>query len=112
MLSVFIGLFEPSVFKTRVYRLRPDYVNPLLGRTFAAWTTVTCMLCVLCGLRMREEPTLYLATLGSFAVAFVKFAAELVAFKTVDMKGAMSPFIISLISVVWMTAGWGTYASY
>ena len=112
MLSVFIGICKPSVFKTKVYRLRPDYVNPLLGRTFAAWTTVTCMLCVLCGLRMEHEPTLYLATLGSFTVAFGKFLAEFLVFKTVDLKGALSPLIISTVSMVWMAAGWGSYAAY
>ena len=112
MLSVVLGVASPDVFKTRVYRLRPDYVNPLLGRTFAAWTLVTCMLCVLCGLRMEEEPTLYLATLGSFAVALVKFAAELLVFKTVDVKGATSPGVIATVSVVWMAAGWGTYSAY
>lgn len=112
MLSVFIGVGKPDVFKTRVYRVRPDYVNPLLGRTFAAWTLVTCMLCVLCGLRMAEEPTLYLATLSSFVVALVKFAGELLVFKTVDVKGAMSPVVIATVSVVWMAAGWGTYSSY
>lgn len=112
MLSVFIGVFKPNVFKERVYRLRPDYVNPLLGRTFAAWTSITCMLCILCGVRMGKEPTLYLATLGSFTVAFVKFASEFAVFKTVDAKGVASPFIISTISMLWMAAGWGTYASY
>ena len=112
MLSVVIGVWKPEVFKTKVYRCRPDYVNPLLGRTFAAWTFVTCMLCVLCAARMEQEPTLYLATLGSFTVAWVKFAAELVVFKTCDLKGAASPFIISTISIAWMALGWGSYASY
>lgn len=91
---------------------RPDYVNPLLGRTFAAWTFVTCMLCVLTAVRMEQEPTLYLATLGSFGVAFLKFAAEFGIYKTVDMKGFMSPLIISSVSIVWMAAGWGTYTAY
>jgi hypothetical protein len=111
MLSVCIGVFSPATFKSTVYRRRPDYVNPLLGRTFAAWTFVTCMLCVLCGMRM-EEPTLYLATLGSFCVAWLKFTSEFAVFKTVDAKGALSPFLISTISIVWMVAGWGTYTSY
>jgi hypothetical protein len=110
-LSVVIGIFKPDIFKKRVFRLRPDYVNPLYGRTFSAWTFVTCMLCVLCAARM-EEPTLYLATMGSFGVALLKFCAEYLVYKTVDTKGFMSPFIISSVSLVWMGAGWGTYTAY
>lgn len=111
MLSVFIGIFKPSVFQEKVYRLRPDQVNPLQGRTFSAWTLVTCMLCVCTAVRM-EEPTLYLATLGSFAIAFLKFSGEFFIFKTVDLKGFLSPLIISSVSIVWMALGWGTYSSY
>jgi hypothetical protein len=84
----------------------------LLGRTFSAWTLVTCMLCVCTAVRMEKEPTLYLATLASFGVAFVKFAAEFFVYKTVDMKGFLSPFVISSVSMVWMASGWGTYSSY
>ena len=59
-----------------------------------------------------EEPTLYLATLGSFAIAFLKFSGEFFIFKTVDLKGFLSPLIISSVSIVWMALGWGTYSSY
>jgi Erg28 like protein len=111
MLSVGIALFKPDLLKSKVYRLRPDWVNPLGGRVFASWTFITCMLCIMCGLRM-QEPTLYLATLGSFIVAFVNFAAEFLIFQTVDVKGFLSPFIISAISIIWLSAGWGTYSSY
>jgi hypothetical protein len=111
MLSVGIGVFAPELFKRKVYRLRPDYVNPLQGRTFACWTLVSCMLCVLCAFRM-QEPTLYLATLGSFWVALIKFTAELHLFRTCDFKGALSPFVVSSVSIAWMTAGWGTLTSY
>jgi Erg28 like protein len=112
MLSVAIGICKPDVFKTKVYRLRPDYVNSLFGRTFASWTFVTCMLCVSCGARMDSEPALYLATLGSFVVALTTFAAEIFVFRTVDFKGGASPLVVSSISIVWMAAGWGTYTGY
>lgn len=111
VLSVFIGYMNPDVFKTKVFRRRPDLVNPLYGRTFATWTAVTCMLCVLCAFNMRE-PTLYLATMGSFAAALLHFGTELVIYKTVDVKGATSPFLVASISLVWMGLGWGTYTSY
>jgi Erg28 like protein len=111
MLSVGVALFKPDLLKSKVYRLRPDWVNPMGGRVFASWTLVTCMLCVLCAFRM-QEPTLYLATLGSFIVAFINFAAEFLVFQTVDFKGFMSPFIVSSISITWLIAGWGTYSAY
>lgn len=111
VLSVFIGFMKPDLFKTKVFRLRPDYVNPLYGRTFATWTAVTCMLCVLCAFNMKE-PTLYLATIGSFVAALLHFGTELLVYKTVDIKGAMSPFLIASISIVWMVWGWGKYSSY
>jgi hypothetical protein len=101
MLSVGIGLMSPNTFKSKVYRLRPDLVNPLVGRTFASWTLVTCMLCVFCALHL-EEPALYSATMASFAVAWLTFVAEFVVFKTVDIKGGLSPMVISTVSLVWM----------
>lgn len=112
MLSVVLGLARPDTFKTRVYRLRPDWVNPLTGRVFASWTSLTCMLCVMCAFRMKQEPTLYLGTMLSFAIAWVNFVCEFLVFQTVDAKGVLSPFIVSTVSVVWMAAGWGVYASY
>ena len=110
-LAVVIGVFFPDVLKTKVFRSRPDYVNPLYGRTFAAWTFVTCMLCVLCAFNM-QEPTLYLATLGSFSVALLHLGSEFVVFRTSDLKGSLSPLIVATVSIVWMVYGWGRYVSY
>jgi hypothetical protein len=108
MLSVFIGVLNPATFKSKVYRRRSDLVNPLVGRTFASWTLVTCILCVCCALHL-EEPTLYAATMASFGVAWVTFVAELVVFKTVDVQGALSPMIVSTASLVWMAREWGVH---
>lgn len=109
--SVGVGIFKPLIFQSKVYRRRPEQVTHLQGRTFAAWTLTSCMLCGLCAACMHE-PTLYLATMGSFMIAWVKFVAELFIYKTVDVRGAASPFLISSASIIWMATGWGTYAEY
>lgn len=105
MLAVFIGIFAPNKLKSTVFDRRPDLVSPLLGRLFAAWTIMTCALCVACSLDTNNE-TLYATTLFSFVVAWVFFVSEVFICKTVTLRGAMSPFIVATVSAVWLALGY------
>ncbi|CAG9466902.1 unnamed protein product [Pedinophyceae sp. YPF-701] len=104
MLSVFIGILNVDKFKTQLFDLKPEQVTPLYGRTFAAWTAVTCVLCVLCA-RNPTEPSIYHATMASFGVALLHFAAEYFVYETMSLRTVASPGIIASVSFLWMFMG-------
>ena len=81
--------------------------TPLQCRTFATWTLTSCMLCALCAAHPTSKP-LYDATLGSFAIAFGHFVLECFVYGTAR-KGAVTPLIISSLSLTWMVLGRGVY---
>eukprot|EP00882_Tetradesmus_deserticola_P001237 GHRQ01001338.1.p1 GENE.GHRQ01001338.1~~GHRQ01001338.1.p1 ORF type:complete len:161 (+),score=43.75 GHRQ01001338.1:190-672(+) len=108
LLSVYIGIFNPEYFRTKLIDLRPDLVNDLYGRLFATWTMLTCGLCLICA-RNPTNAAVYGATLLSFVVALVHFVTELLVFKTMSIKGAATPLIIAGLSTLWMGAGWNYY---
>lgn len=111
LLSVVIGLWKPDTFKTKVFDLQPEAVTDLLGRLFAAWTTVTCILCLMCA----RDPTnkfIYGATLASFLVALAFFIPELLIHKTMSLKCALSPMIVAGLSTTWMVLGYNYYTGH
>mmetsp|Transcript_20335 Transcript_20335/g.36511 ORF Transcript_20335/g.36511 Transcript_20335/m.36511 type:complete len:129 (-) Transcript_20335:367-753(-) len=107
-ISVIIGIFNPKKFKTTVIDKRPELVSDLFGRLFAAWTTISCALCVICANNINNKPV-YGATLFSFIVALTFFVSERFIFKTVSSKGFMSPCIIASVSTIWMITQWKYY---
>ncbi|KAG2439908.1 hypothetical protein HYH02_010537 [Chlamydomonas schloesseri] len=108
MLAVVIGIFVPNKLKSQVFDRRPDLVTPLLGRLFAAWTLMTCALCLACA-RDPTNKTVYLTTLFSFAVALVFFLGELLIFRTLSIRGAISPMIVATTSTIWLALGFEFY---
>eukprot|EP00198_Chlamydomonas_reinhardtii_P004110 XP_001693446.1 predicted protein [Chlamydomonas reinhardtii] len=108
MLAVVIGIFAPNKLKSQVFDRRPELVTPLLGRLFATWTLMTCALCLACA-RDPSNKTVYLTTLFSFAVALAFFLGELLIFKTLSIRGAISPMIVASISTTWLTLGLDFY---
>lgn len=111
LFSVYLGFFDPTKFKTNLYSRKPEQVTDLHGRTFAVWTITTCMLCLICA-KDPKVPAIYGATLFSFLVAFLHFAAELLIFKTTSPASAISPLLVSGVSVLWMGLGWSYYTNY
>ena len=91
-----------------MFDLKPKEVTPLYGRTFAAWTSVTCLLCLFCANDI-SNPGIYTATMLSFLIAFVHFTFELLVGKTVSLKKFLSPGIISTVSMTWMYLQKGFY---
>lgn len=109
-LSVYIGVFQINTFKTNLFDKQPDLVSDLYGRTFATWTVTTCILCLICA-KNPCNPSIYGATLASFAVAFLHFSTELLVFKTLSWKSAANPMVVAGVSLLWMGAGWNYYTN-
>lgn len=59
-------------------------MTELHGRTFAAWTALTCLLCFVTAVNLDCEP-LYLVTLLSFVVAGGHFLVEFLAYQTMSV---------------------------
>ncbi|CAI7916167.1 unnamed protein product, partial [Closterium sp. NIES-54] len=86
--SVYFGYFNLWALQVAVYSKRT--MSDVHGRTFAVWTAVTCMLCILCALHLDSRP-LYLATLASFLFALLHFLLELLVYKTMTLKNFAAP---------------------
>uniref|UniRef100_A0A7R9V3N2 Uncharacterized protein n=1 Tax=Chlamydomonas euryale TaxID=1486919 RepID=A0A7R9V3N2_9CHLO len=106
--AVWIGYFSPKKFKVALFTRKPEVVTDAFGRLFGTWTVVTCMLCVVCANNISNGP-IYAATLGSFGVAFTYMTLEMAVYKTIGLRGAMSPLIIAGVSIVWMGLGYSKY---
>lgn len=104
--SVFAGYFNPWALRVGVFA--KTEVTDVHARTFAAWTAVTCALCVLCASAPRSRP-LYGATLASFAVALAHFLAEYALYGTMTLANLAAPGIVASVSIVWMVISWVYY---
>jgi hypothetical protein len=108
LFSVGLGYAAPHRFQTNLYTKQPEGVTDLAGRIFATWTLTSCMLCLICA-RNPCVPAIYGATLGSFLIALLHFAMELMLFKTLGLATALQPMIVAGISSLWMGLGWNYY---
>lgn len=97
--SVYFGYFNIWALQVGVYSR--SKMSDVHGRTFAAWTSVTCVLCILTATHLDCRP-LFLATLSSFLIALVHFLLELVAFKTMTGRNFAAPCFFASVSAVWM----------
>ncbi|GAB4822498.1 hypothetical protein N2152v2_009544 [Parachlorella kessleri] len=111
LFSVGLGYAAPHRFQTNLYTKKPELVTDLTGRTFAAWTLTTCLLCLICA-RNPCVPSIYGATLLSFVLALLHFSLELVVFKTMAWQFALQPMVVAGISALWMAAGWNYYTNF
>jgi hypothetical protein len=94
LFSVGLGYAAPHRFQTNLYTKQPEGVTDLAGRIFATWTLTSCMLCLICA-RNPCVPAIYGATLGSFLIALLHFAMELMLFKTLGLATALQPMIVA-----------------
>ncbi|CEL95538.1 unnamed protein product [Vitrella brassicaformis CCMP3155] len=99
--SVYFGFFDVAIFQKKLFDLQPDKVNDLYGRTFGIWTLVTCIVTSSCAYDLHNA-TLFGVTWLSFLCAFGHFTSELAVFKTLSIKGFLSPAVVSGVSLVWM----------
>lgn len=80
-------------------------VTPLHGRTFAIWTSLTCVLCLLTAGDMGNRG-LFTATFTSFAVAAVHFTTEWLNYGTMSTGGFAKPAPFALGSMALMLLAW------
>jgi hypothetical protein len=109
--SVILGYCYPDTLSENVFAAALDQATPLQSRTFAIWTTTSCMLCLLCARNIGNRQ-LYAATFGSFVIALGYFLIEHVVYGTVPLKRAMQPLVVASVSILWMGAGFNYYTDY
>lgn len=111
LLSVYLGYLNPSRLNSNLFDATPDAVTDLNGRTFAMWTSLSCVLCLFCA-KNPQNRAMYSATLASFVLALIFFSSELLLYKTLSLKSALQPMIVAGVSVLWMGLGFNYYLDY
>jgi len=92
--SVYMGYVTPFILQDKVFNSKPELVNPLQGRTFGIWTSVTCGLCIIATCFIHEQ-SIIIANILSFVIAWIYFVVEMTVYQTMTFKGAGAPFIVS-----------------
>ncbi|KAA0150260.1 hypothetical protein FNF31_07068 [Cafeteria roenbergensis] len=111
-LSVFLGYFAPMQMLPRVFsgiwsgKEKEDdapskTVSGLTARTFAVWTTVTCIVTATCALSL-DNKTVVALTASSFATVLCFFGLELALYRTMKFGSIVTPGIIASVSVGWL----------
>jgi hypothetical protein len=111
LISVILGYLHPTKLSQNLYSGTPEESTYLQTRTFATWTTTSCMLCLLCA-RNISNRGIYAATLGSFIIALAHFLLEFFVYESVTIRTVLQPLIIASISTLWMGTGWNYYTEY
>jgi hypothetical protein len=111
LLSVYLGYLDPSRLNSNLFDTAPNAVSDLHGRTFAMWTSLSCVLCLFCA-KNPQNRSVYSVTLASFVLALMFFMGELLLFKTLSWKMALQPMIVAGVSVLWMGLGYNYYLDY
>lgn len=75
--------------------------NALLGRLFAAWTSLSSFLAFSLALRPRDLGVCR-ATMASFAIAIVYFGFETFLFSTMSVAALMRPIAVAVPAFVWL----------
>ncbi len=76
-------------------------MSGLTARTFAVWTTVTCIVTATCALSL-DNKTVVALTASSFATVLCFFGLELALYRTMKFGSIVTPGIIASVSVGWL----------
>lgn len=93
-LSVVLGFVAPGKLTTQLFGSRGAGLPHLYSRTFATWTTITCVLCVLTAQHPTDVP-LYKATFASFLAAGGHFFTEMLFYKTMSLGDFLKPAVFA-----------------
>ncbi|GAA5953268.1 hypothetical protein JCM3765_007458 [Sporobolomyces pararoseus] len=102
--------FLTTSLTRKVYARSPAYINPLQARTFGIWTLTSAFIRLYASYHITNKPVYDLAMI-SYGIAWFHFVSELVIFGTAGLKGAISPFIVSTTSLIWMYKQYDNYVS-
>lgn len=109
LLSVGLGYLSPMTLQSKVFSRASKAYTPLVGRTFAVWTTVTCLITIMAAFNLRNAALLW-TTVGTFAAANTFFALELAVYKTVSVGTIALPFFFASEWWRWGEGGWAGVA--
>ena len=91
LLSVVLGYAVPMTLQTRVFsRTSKQQFTPLVARTFAVWTAVTCVVTLVTAFNL-DNPALMATCAATFAIALAYFAMELLVYRTVSLATVALP---------------------
>lgn len=96
LLSTVLGYAFPGVLKGSVFP-RAKVWTDLNARTFAVWTTVTCVITFVAAFNLANR-ALLLTAAGSFFIAGSFFLAELLIYKSVSLQSIAPPLFFSSAS--------------
>lgn len=96
-----LGYLDKKYFQQQVFRASSFEVSSLAARLFSAWCSITCALCLVLSQNL-DNRALFVVTFFSFVVAFAFFTAELVVYRTVDIRGVWMQAVVAGTSIAWM----------
>ncbi|ESO83537.1 hypothetical protein LOTGIDRAFT_222610 [Lottia gigantea] len=99
---------DPQLLKSKLYTVNPEAnVNGLVANLFGIWTLLSAALRFYCAIDIFNI-ALYHLTYFSFYLALGHFVSEVLVYKTATFSvGVMAPLIVSSLSIVTMSIGYG-----
>lgn len=94
LLSVGLGYLSPMTLKSKVFSHAAKEYTSLTGRTFAVWTTATCIVTLMTAMNLRNVALLW-TCVGTFVAANTFFALELLGYGTVSVGTIAAPFFFA-----------------
>lgn len=101
LFAAILGYFFQDTVKERQFSNTPNEVTPLAGRLYSTWTFLASVVRIIGSFYLHERGVC-LILLSSFVVAFYFFMYEMFVSQTVPLKNAITPLIVSSISIVWL----------
>ncbi|ORZ02625.1 Erg28 like protein-domain-containing protein [Syncephalastrum racemosum] len=96
----------------RVYAGKPNEVSPLAARFFATWTMSVSMIRIYAAFHL-EHKFMYDLGIWTYVIALSHYSLELFVFGGCKLNGPfMSPAIVAVSSLVWMTQQYNYYVKY
>mmetsp|Transcript_14542 Transcript_14542/g.30924 ORF Transcript_14542/g.30924 Transcript_14542/m.30924 type:complete len:139 (-) Transcript_14542:560-976(-) len=102
--SVMSGYLRPEWLHRAVTSLELSNDDPLArlyARTFAIWTSLSCVVCCVTAFHLDSKPMVTTA-LASFYVVTTYFAMELGVFGTIGMEKLPPIIVVAGVSIVWL----------
>ena len=100
-LSVGLGYLAPMTLQSKLFSRAGKQYTGLVGRTFAVWTAVTCLVTTMAAFNLRNAALLW-TTVATFVAANSFFALELLVYKSVSVATIALPFFFATSSSLWL----------
>ncbi|KAI6006522.1 Erg28 like protein-domain-containing protein [Pisolithus orientalis] len=92
-------------------RVAPNHVTALQARTFAVWTLTAAIVRGYAAYHIHDK-RIYDMALFTYLIAFGHFSSEILIFRTARLNSAaLSPVIVSTVSLIWMLRHYDFYVT-